>query len=170
VLAYLPIGKIVGVHGIRGNLKLHYFSGLRAFPYEKIYLKETDGTYSCYKIISVIILKGTFAVHLEGIETRNAAEYFVGREVFYPEEALPLPEKGEYYWKDLLGMTVVAPEVTSAGIIEKIVETGAADVLEININGREILIPFSSRWIDRVQIDERQLILKKGVLEFFDVY
>ena len=169
-MAYIPIGKIVGVHGIHGNLKLLYFSDLGAFPYEKIYLKKTDGTYFCYKITSLITLKGTVAVRLEGIDSRETAQAFVGREVFYPEEELPEPEEGAYYWKDLVGLSVVAPETATPGIIEKIVETSAADVLEIHIDGREFLIPFSSRWIDTVQIAKKRLVLKKGALEYFDVY
>jgi len=169
-LAYLPIGKIVGVHGIRGNLRLLYFSDLGTFPYEEIYLKETDGTYSCYKITSLITLKGTVAVRLEGVNSRETAQAFVGREVFYPEEELPDPEEGVYYWKDLVGLSVVAPETATPGIIEKVVETGATDVLEIHIDGREILIPFSSRWIDTVQVAKKRLVLKKGVLEYFDVH
>ena len=170
MLAYLPIGKIVGVHGIRGNLRLLYFSGPGTFPYEKIYLKETDGTCSCYKIRSLITLKGTVAVRLEGIDSREAAQAFVGREVFYPEGELPPPEEGAYYWKDLVGLSVVAPETATPGTVGEIVETGAADVLKIHINGREILIPFSSRWIETVQIAKKRLVLKKGALEYFDVH
>jgi 16S rRNA processing protein RimM len=53
---------------------------------------------------------------------------------------LPL-NKGEYYWIDLIGLRVVTEEGVELGQVERLLETGANDVLVVQ-GERERLIPF----------------------------
>jgi 16S rRNA processing protein RimM len=167
---FIPIGKIVGAHGIHGNVKLLYFSRLKAFPHTEFYLREPNGTFRCYRITHQIPLKGTLALTLEGIASRDEAQSLKGKLVFYPRKDFVHPRQDEYYWIDLIGMTVVEPSSAILGKIKGMMETGGTDVMEIEFEGREILIPFSYEWIEDISIKEKRLILREGTLEFFDVH
>ncbi len=166
----VPIGKIVGAHGIRGCVKLLYFSNLRAFPYSHIHLQETDGTLRCYPVVTSHPLKGTLALQLEGIGSRTEALALKGRLAYCPREAFPQAAPGEFYWIDLIGMTVTEPSHPGTGRVKGLLETGGTDVVEIDWNGKEYLVPFSYHWVETISLREKHLILKKGTLEFFDVH
>ena len=168
--AFIPVGKIVGAHGIRGNVKLLYFSHLKAFPYTEFYLKESGGGFRRYRITRQTPLKGTIALTLEGIASRNEAQSLSGKLVFYPRADFVQTEKDEYYWVDLIGMAVVEPSRDEPGRIKGMMETGGTDVMEIEFEGKEVLIPFSFEWIADISTEERRLVLKEGTLEFFDVH
>ena len=167
---FIPIGKIVGAHGIRGNVKLLYFSHLKAFPYPELYLQEPGGGFRRYVVTRQIPLKGTIALTLEGIASRDEAQSLSGQLVFYPREGFSRPEKDEYYWIDLIGMAVYEPSRDDAGRIKAMLETGGTDVMEIDFGGKEVLVPFSFEWIADISPEEKRLVLKAGTLEFFDVH
>ena len=166
----VPIGKIVGAHGVQGSVKLLYFSNLKAFPYLHLYLQETDGTYRRREVLSHRPLKGALALQLEGIHSRTDALSLTGRLVCVPRERFPKTAPDEFYWIDLIGSTVTEPSRSGAGRIRGLLETGGTDVLEIIWEGKEYLVPFSYHWIDEISLPERRLVLKAGTLEFFDVH
>jgi 16S rRNA processing protein RimM len=54
---------------------------------------------------------------------------------------LPPAPEGEYYWTDLIGLTVINREGVTLGQVDHLLETGANDVLVVK-GERERLIPF----------------------------
>lgn len=167
---YIPIGKVVGVHGVHGNVKLLYFSHLKAFPYPALYLQEEDGVYRRLEVTCLSPLKGTLILRLEGIATRTEAQALVGRLVYYPRQGFIPAKRDEYYWIDLIGMTVIEPPKTMSGKVKGMIETGGTDVMVIEFEGKEYLVPFSLNWTNDISIETKCLILKEGTLEFFDVH
>jgi 16S rRNA processing protein RimM len=104
----VPIGKVVKLHGIKGKVKLHYFSDdLNAFlRYRDVIIEDRSGVPRTYEILEATPQPPRLILKLKGIETIEDAEPLVNREVFVEREALPDPEEGEHYWIDLLGMNV----------------------------------------------------------------
>ncbi len=89
-------------------------------------------------------------VKFEGCDDRSAAEKLVGLYVAVPRHEMPDTDKDEYYWGDLIGLTVVNTSGECLGRIDRLLETGADDVLVVtDISGGtdkpvERLIPFVS--------------------------
>lgn len=83
----------------------------------------------------------TLAARLEGVGDRDAAAALRGLSVAVPRAQLPKTGAGEYYWADLLGLRVVNAESQDLGRIERILQTGANDVLVLR-GDRERLVPF----------------------------
>ena len=55
---------------------------------------------------------------------------------------MPRPPEGEYYWHDLIGLSVINQDGRRLGEVKTITETGANDVLVIESGaGQRILIP-----------------------------
>lgn len=166
---YIPIGRIVGAHGVHGGIRLLYFSHLKAFPYTELYLQE-KGAYRRYKVTSSSPLKETLALRLDGVFTRTEAQALAGQLAYYPRERFNRTERDEYYWTDLIGMVVIEHSQSMPGRIKGMIETGGVDVMEIEFGEKEYLVPFSLNWIDDISPKKGQLALKKGTLEFFDVH
>ena len=62
-----------------------------------------------------------------------------------PREALPDAEPGEYYWADLIGLSVRNEQGIALGKVTGLIEAPAHDVLRVAADdgsGREQLIPF----------------------------
>ena len=87
-------------------------------------------------------------VKVAGIDDRDIAQKLVGSEIFVSEDALSDLPEGEFYWRDLIGMTVVTDKGYDLGQVSDIMETGANDVLVVKANlkdgfgKKERLIPY----------------------------
>ena len=66
-----------------------------------------------------------------------------------PAASFPPPGPGEYYWRDLIGLRVVNSDGTVLGSVDRLIGTGAHDVLVVR-GEQERLIPFVDRFVDRV--------------------
>ena len=79
------------------------------------------------------------------------------------ETLLPEPEPGEYYQRDLIGMSVVTTEGQELGEVTAIIETGANDVFEIHGPLGEVLIPFINDVV--IEIDTQKGLITVDPLE-----
>ncbi|MDR2925636.1 MAG: ribosome maturation factor RimM [Azoarcus sp.] len=93
----------------------------------------------------------------EGITDRTAAESLSGRYVAAPRESLPPPEENEYYWSDLIGMSVRSEAGEPLGEVTKLLSTGAHDVLQVQDGDTERLIPFVSAYVLDVDLVARSI-------------
>ena len=141
------IGRISGVHGIRGWLKVFSYTD----PRENIFLyqpwlldegrKESGAKWSEIEFADCGTSGKTLVVRLAGIEDREAALEFVGRSLAVYRERLPVPESGQYYWTDLMHLEVVTLTGKRLGKVVDIHATGANDVLIVQ-GDRRRSIPF----------------------------
>ena len=53
---------------------------------------------------------------------------------------MPALKEDEFYWADLIGFAVQTPEKMSLGVLDGLLETGAADVLVVK-GDKQHLIP-----------------------------
>jgi 16S rRNA processing protein RimM len=137
------LGRIVGVHGVRGELKLESYTEPRTqiFSYQPWLLRSASGEKQIQDCRGRTQGKGLVA-ELPGIADRDAAAALVGGEIWVARSALPAAKPGEYYWSDLEGLEVVTIEGVSLGKVSHLIATGANDVLVVMDGKRERLIPF----------------------------
>jgi 16S rRNA processing protein RimM len=140
---WVLVGKIVGVSGVRGEVKLESYTEPRTqiFGYQPWRLKYGQGEREISGCRGREQGKGVVAT-LPGIEDRDAAVPLVGIEIWVRRSALPRSKKGEYYWADLEGLEVGTVEGAKLGRVSHLVATGANDVLVVVDGKRERLIPF----------------------------
>ena len=86
---------------------------------------------------------------------RNAAEAVTGYYIAAPREALPQPDKDEYYWADLVGLTVRNSSGLLLGTVSGLLSTGAHDVLQVQDGEVERLIPFVAHYVTTVDMAAR---------------
>lgn len=84
--------------------------------------------------------KGLAAL-LPETQDREQAMSLVGQQISVKRDQLPATEKNEYYWSDLEGLEVHNLSGEILGRVERLMETGANDVLVIR-GEREYLVPF----------------------------
>ena len=138
------LGKITGVHGIKGWLKIQSFSS----PPENIlnypqWIINNQGEEDFYSIEQGRKQNNKIVVKLEKIDDRNTAESLINSKIQILRSDLPKLSNENYYWSDLVGLSVLNSEETVIGKIESLIETGANDVMVIiTLKDERILIPF----------------------------
>ncbi|BCS53167.1 ribosome maturation factor RimM [Geobacter sp. SVR] len=165
----VPVGKIIGTHGIRGLLKVFSFSGnmesLNAAG--TITLKSSDGSLQKHAVASLVAHGGKFLIGLKGFENINQVLHLVGSEICLLRSQLPETEEDEYYWCDLIGLSVATVDGIELGTISDIFESGASDIYVVTGKDREYLIPAIADVISSVDLaDGRMLITPlEGLLD-----
>ncbi len=162
--ASFTIGRVTGVHGLNGNLKVwSYAQSVDTFCSGKIVLLQMNGQQDReFKILSASAHKKGVLLQLEGVDNRDLAQTLVGCDILISRDQLPEPEEDSWYWQDLLGLDVVDDCKGYLGKVTDIFPTGANDVLvathtENDGSKRETLIPMHRNFVTTVDLDDKVL-------------
>jgi 16S rRNA processing protein RimM len=166
----VALGKVVGAHGVRGDLLVVAYSGsLEALEgKEEVFLRGARGALSRYRLRWIRPHKAAFIVGLEGVAGRQEALGLAGEELALPEAELPPLEDDEYYWFQLVGLEVVTTSGQRLGRVAQIMATGAADVLVVRRGrGGELLLPAIPEVVKRVALAEGRMVIEppEGLIE-----
>jgi 16S rRNA processing protein RimM len=145
----ITLGKVGSVYGIKGWLKTHSFTENPAdiFDYSPWSLK-LGGKLQSVTVTDWRKHNNGLIAKFSGVDDRDMAQSFVSSEISIKESVLPELPEGEFYWRDLIGMSVVTEQGYSLGEVTDLMETGANDVLVVKANRndgfgkKERLIPY----------------------------
>lgn len=114
--------------------------------------------------------KGLIAL-LSGVPDRTAAEQLMGANIWISKSQLPKAGLDEYYWSDLVGLTVLgtddAGQPVNLGKIAELFETGANDVMVVratpdSVDREERMIPWHRDVVKSVDIEAGQISVNWG--------
>lgn len=137
------LGHVSGVHGLQGWLKVYSHTDPREniASYSRLLLDKGNG-WESWKVSSGRRQGKNVVIKLKGCNTRDDSEALVGAKIAIKRDQLPeLEFEGEYYWTDLVGLTVTTTDGVELGQIDHLFETGANDVIVVK-GDRERLIPY----------------------------
>lgn len=153
---YLEAGKIVGTHGIRGEVRVDPWCDSPAFlaQFKTLYLKEGQEKIK----VTSRPHKNICLVKIKDVETIEQAEMLRGQIVYIDRKDVKLP-KGQHFIQDLIGCKVVdADNGTEYGQLTDVFKTGANDVYTVKSpEGKDYLVPV----IDEVVIEKN---VEKGII------
>lgn len=155
----LYIGKIVGTHGIKGEVKVKSnssFSKERFAKGNKITLKNEGQTF-ILECSHHRQHKGMDLVTFKDYADINLVEKFRGFEV-YGEYDRSLLDEGEYFYRDLIGCQVYNQNEECVGIVTSIMENPRYDILVIKQEGKpNLLIPYIEAFILEERIEDKYI-------------
>jgi len=140
---YVLIGKIVGVHGIKGTNKFKsYAESLSVFnPGRSILIRDNRNREASVELNWVKSHTKTPLISFKGVTDHDQAEALIGAQLFIPETELPELDEDTYYWFELIGIEVYTTEDEYLGRIASIFPTGSNDVYVVKDRKKEILVP-----------------------------
>jgi 16S rRNA processing protein RimM len=101
---------------------------------------------------------GHFVVQFKGCEDRTHAMALTQLYLFTLRETLPELPETEYYWVDLVGLSVENQLKEPLGVVKEVFSTGSNDVLVIQDNQKQRLIPFLwDRYVLDVDIGKKRI-------------
>lgn len=156
---YIELGKISGYFGVNGWVKLFSYTRPRGGigEYRQFFLGEEKRAITFTQIKE----SGKYIIgHIEGIDNRDDVPPFLAQMLYVKREDLPKLDN-EYYWHELIGLTVKNKDGQTLGKISEMMETGANDVMVIHDDsGEETLVPYvMSHFVLSVDLDAGEMIV-----------
>ncbi len=167
----VPLGRVVGVHGLKGMLRVGIAGRSSDFdPETFVGLGEILLGDERFQVLKAARGRRHVLLRLWGIDSREQAEALVGREVWGEAHRFPELAPGEYYWFQVLGLPVIhAGDGTVLGHLAEIWPTGAHDVYVVRQGTREVLLPAVEEVIQEIDLEEGCLKVwpPEGLLDLY---
>ena len=156
--APIVIGRIGGVYGVRGWMKMSSFTRPKKniFSYSP-WLMQLKNEWQETNVEAFQQRGERLLVKLAGVDSPELAREFLHCDVAVLREQLPSLSNDEHYWYDLIGLEVLNQDDISLGNITEIAETGANDVLVVaDANNNKVLIPYvKGVYIEKVDLNAK---------------
>ena len=151
-------GKVNGIKGwLSVNIYLSASSEIDKFSTFYINNKATNLLFK--KKGKKVICK------IEDVNDVDIAKQYVGSEIFVDKKELPKLEEGQYYYNDLLGLSVRIKNKKIGEVID-VQNHGAGDYLTIKRKKDEILVPLINDHVISIELSKRILNLNPDYYEF----
>lgn len=161
---WVAMGYIKGAFGVKGWVKIQtsteYTDSLLDYP--TWYLNKNAQRIHV-EIEDAKIVGDELQVKFNHIHDRDAAALLRGYTIEVPRSDFNPTEEDEFYWVDLINMQVQNRNKEILGTVTKLIETGAHDVLVVQNESQERLIPFVSHYIDEVDMQNRIITADWGL-------
>ena len=184
----VPLGEIVGTHGVGGLLRFHpYSDGIAALTTPRaVYLQRrpargvgprppaadatpdaSPDTWQPRQLLSAREHGRSVLLRFEDLATIEAATPLVGTILAIPEDELPAAAPGEFYAYQLEGLEVVTDKGDRLGTVHHLIPTGSNEVLVVRDGEREHLIPVIADVIRRVDLADGRIVIEpiEGLLD-----
>jgi len=162
--ASVPIGRVVGAHGLRGSLRVRYFADAaeNLLDLKRVALarSEDDPEARLFDVQAVSPGRpGELRIDLAGLRTRDEALAQKGLLVTAAPGELRALGPGEYYGYQILGFRVEGEDGTTVGTLREIWETGASDLLVVaDADGGQHLLP--AALLRHFDLEARRLVVE----------
>lgn len=130
---HVVLGKLTSPYGVKGWLKVYsYTSPMQGILDYDVWVLRHAGKLQRYSLAQGRTHGKGLVALLAGVEGREQAEALAGAEILLPKKELPEPDDADdFYWHQLVGLTVVTLDGMTLGQVDTLFETGANDVLVI---------------------------------------
>ncbi len=91
------------------------------------------------------------------IDSISDAEKYVGCEIQIPAGAVPAPKEGWFYTFQLKGCSVITTAGELIGTVTDVLDPGGTEILKVDREDQETLIPFAESYLRRIDLDRRTI-------------
>jgi len=158
---YLEIGKIVNVHGLKGEVKVYPWCDSPDFLCEFDTLYTNKGNSSIV-VEKARVQKNMVIMKIKGVDTVEDAQSMRNKVIYMNRDDVEL-EDGSYFIQDLIGLEVFDADTNAFyGTLVDVLETGANDVYTIRNEElhKEYLIPAIPDVVISTDIENNKMTIK----------
>lgn len=179
----VEVGRIVDAWGVKGWIKVQPFAAdpQALFSSRRWFLKppEAQGPRRpappaavppLLKISQVKHHGDAVVAQVQDVADRGAAEALKGARIFISRASFPTADPDEFYWVDLIGLSVVNLQGDTLGTVTGLLDTGPHSVLRIAPQGAqpgdeasERLVPFVAAYVTEVSLADRRITVDWGL-------
>jgi 16S rRNA processing protein RimM len=167
---YFKIGKLVAVHGLKGELILKHELGKKTSlkGLQAIFIEEKKNSFIPWFIETTKIKsENEIYLKLENIDVREAAKNLTSKPVWVTEKDFK-KFAAKTAPVSLLGYSVINNNET-LGVILELIEQPHQLLCRLEIKGKEVLIPLHDESLKKVDHKKKEVLveLPAGLLEIY---
>ena len=158
---FILVGSIVGLHGLRGYLKVKSFleNPKDIFGFDEYFINKL----SFSSILLKFNKKSVFICELEGINSIEKAKKLVNTDIFICRSSLPKIDEDEIYLYDLISFNVKLESGLYLGELVKFYDFGAGPIIGVKQGHAEKMLPFSNNFIINIDQDLKLITLSSSI-------
>ena len=176
----IEVGCILDAWGVKGWIKVQAYSSdaqalfssrrwfLRAAEASEVKSPVVVRSKPLPRLLKILAIREHgegIVASVQGVADRTAAEALRGARIFISRAAFPSTNPDEYYWVDLIGLSVSNRQGELLGEVMGLIDAGPHSVLRILPPGltapikpdQERLVPFVAAFVDDVDLEQRQI-------------
>jgi len=157
VMEYVRVGNIVNTFGIKGELKVKShsdFDDIRFKVSQQLYVKYLE-VFEPVVVKSYRTHKGFILISFFDKQDINLVEKYKGCDIFIKKDDVHTLSEGVYYFFELENCSVYYNN-QKIGYVSA-VEDGYQTILRIDMENKEVLIPFVDRFIKEVNVSDKRI-------------
>lgn len=153
------VGALGGSFGVHGEVRLKSFCADPQAIADYTPLYTEDGR-AFAQVVLTGQLKNGFSARIDGIVTKEDADALRNTTLFADRAKMPSLPDDEYYYTDLIGLSVLDTGGKVLGIVKNVMDHGAGDLLELTVHGQSetILLPFTQAIVPTVDLPSQRII------------
>lgn len=192
----VEVGRVVGAWGVKGGLRVHSFSTQpeALFSSRRWFLqpalrsgldprpkRDVPGSANASSLLHWPLRLSVRNAREQGgdvvctaleVGDRTMAEALKGARIFVRRQDFPTLADDQYYWVDLIGLSVVNRAGEALGEVMDLLSNGPQSILRIGYDAvdakgvavrQERLIPFVGAYIDQVDLSQRTICVDWGL-------
>ena len=156
----LVVGRIGHAHGVKGEVSVEVRTDDPDLRFAEGSVLATDPPErGPLTVAGTRAHHGRLLVRFDGVADRNAAEALRG--TFLVIDSADAGEAGEGEWwdHDLVGLRAVTPDGTELGAVTDVVHVPGSSLLALDVEGREVLVPFVEAIVPEVDVAGGRLVV-----------
>jgi 16S rRNA processing protein RimM len=163
----IVVGRLGRSFGVKGWQVIQSFTDPpeNILNYSPWYLQRAGGAaWDVLNETEMLPHKAGHIVRLQNVHNPEDSHTLSGSLIGVPKEALVLSKQEEatgleYLWHDLVGCEVFDLEDRLLGEVDRLIETGAHDVLIVKGTAKEMLIPFDNAYLQSVDVTINRIVV-----------
>lgn len=166
------LGKIVRTFGSKGEvvIQLETDSPGRYKNLESVFIKINENLVPFFIEKIQLRLNNQAVIKFLDTDSIDDTSLIMNCSLFLPIDLLPkLKGKNTFYYHEITGYEVIDLNRGSIGTVTSVLELPKQALLEINSNGKEVLIPIADEIIKKIDKKTRQISIEapEGLIDIY---
>ena len=164
------LGYVIKPHGLKGDISIFIDADdPQAYrTLESVFIQQDKQLVPFF--INRIKVSGQKAIlSLEESKSIDEAANLKGAELYLPLSFLPDLAEDQFYFHEIVGYLVEDGDIGVIGKVVKVFDLGPQDLIAIDYQGKEVLLPINDETIAKV--DKKKEVIKVNLPEgLLDIY
>ena len=157
---WLIVGCFGRAHGVKGFITIHSFTD----PRDKIiaysdWHSNINKHLILLKPFEITVRDKLIIARVDSYATREDVEMLTNQHILIRAEQLPKLSEGEYYWAQLIGLSVVNHQEQFLGVVSEIMPTGSNDVLVVQGDKRYLIPYLPGDFVLDINLAQKQMLV-----------
>lgn len=165
------LGKIVKKYGFKGEVlaKLDTDEPKLYENLESVFIAHGNNLVPFFIEKSSLHKSQLLRMRLEDVDTEAEADAILKSELYLPLVFLPKLSGNQFYFHEIIGFSMKDSNYGVVGTIVSVNDNTAQALFEVENNGKQILIPMNDEFIEKVDRENKQIIVNtpEGLIDLY---